>query len=73
MSESTGGGAQPYKYNGKELDCMHGLDWYDYGARHYDAVLGRWMCVWIRWQKINLGANNILCRNYKAINNHKGT
>ena len=39
MSESTGGGAQPYKYNGKELDRMHGLDWYDYGARHYDAVL----------------------------------
>ena len=45
MGESTGGDAQPYKYNGKELDRMHGLDWYDYGARHYDAVLGRWMCV----------------------------
>ena len=39
MGESTGGGAQSYKYNGKELDRMHGLDWYDYGARHYDAVL----------------------------------
>ena len=24
---------QPYKYNGKELDRHHGLDWYDYGAR----------------------------------------
>ena len=45
MGESTGGGAQPYKYNGKELDRMHGLDWYDYGTRYYDAVLGRWMCV----------------------------
>ena len=22
-----------YKYNDKELDRMHGLDWYDYGAR----------------------------------------
>uniref|UniRef100_A0AB33JFT0 RHS repeat-associated core domain-containing protein n=2 Tax=unclassified Prevotella TaxID=2638335 RepID=A0AB33JFT0_9BACT len=33
------------QYNGKELDRMHGLDWYDYGARHYDAVLGRWMCM----------------------------
>ena len=45
MGESTGGGTQPYKYNGKELDRMHGLDWYDYSARYYDAVLGRWMCV----------------------------
>ena len=45
MGESTGGGAQSYKYNGKELDRMHGLDWYDYGTRYYDAVLGRWMCV----------------------------
>lgn len=33
---------QPYKYNGKELDRKNGLDWYDYGARHYDAALGRW-------------------------------
>uniref|UniRef100_A0AB33JH39 RHS repeat-associated core domain-containing protein n=1 Tax=Prevotella sp. GTC17262 TaxID=3236797 RepID=A0AB33JH39_9BACT len=45
FGESTGGGTQPYKYNGKELDRMHGLDWYDYGARHYDAALGRWMCM----------------------------
>ena len=35
-------GLQPYKYNGKELDRMHGLDTYDYGARQYDPVLGRW-------------------------------
>ena len=33
---------QPYKYNGKELDTKAGLNWYDYGARHYDATLGRW-------------------------------
>ncbi len=32
MAESTGD-VQPYKYNGKELDRMHGLDSYDYGAR----------------------------------------
>ena len=38
MGESTGGDVQRYKYNGKELGRMHGLDWYDYGARHYDAA-----------------------------------
>lgn len=32
---------QPYKYNGKELDTKKGLNWYDYGARQYDAALGR--------------------------------
>ena len=32
---------QPYKYNGKDLDTKKGLNWYDYGARHYDAALGR--------------------------------
>ena len=32
---------QPYKYNGKELDTKNGLNWYDYGARHYDPALGR--------------------------------
>ena len=36
---------QPYKYNGKEQDTKNGLNWYDYGARHYDAVLGRWFVV----------------------------
>jgi RHS repeat-associated protein len=36
---------QPYKYNGKELDTKKGLNWYDYGARHYDASLGRWFVV----------------------------
>ena len=37
----TGDAAQRYKYNGKELDRMHGLDWYDYGARWMDPVLCR--------------------------------
>ncbi len=36
---------QPYKYNGKELDTKGGLNWYDYGARHYDAALGRFLTV----------------------------
>ena len=33
---------QPYKYNGKELDLMHGLNTYDYGARQHDPILARW-------------------------------
>ena len=41
MASSTTS-AQPYKYNGKELDSKNGLNWYDYGARHYDPVIGRW-------------------------------
>lgn len=44
MANSTGC-VQPYKYNGKELDILNGLDWYDYGARHYDPVLGRFITV----------------------------
>lgn len=35
MGDSRNTGLQPYKYIGKELDRTHGLDWYDYGARHY--------------------------------------
>ena len=42
---ASSGNVQPYKYNGKELDRKNGLDWYDYGARHYDAALGRFMAV----------------------------
>ena len=37
-----GATVQSYKYNGKELDRMHGLDTYDYGARQYDPILARW-------------------------------
>ena len=39
------GSVQPYKYNGKELDTKKGLNWYDYGARQYDAALGRFTTV----------------------------
>ena len=36
---------QRYKYNGKEFDRMHGLDWYDYGARFHDPATVRWFSV----------------------------
>ena len=43
MAETTDGkqNEQPYKYNGKEFERKNGLNWMDYGARMYDAALGR--------------------------------
>ena len=38
---ASSGKAQPYKYNGKEYDEQNGVNWYDYGARMYDAATGR--------------------------------
>jgi len=38
-----------YKYNGKELQDEsigeNQLNWYDYGFRNYDPILGRWMNI----------------------------
>ncbi len=33
---------QTHKYNGKEFDTTHGLNTYDYGARQYNSLVGRW-------------------------------
>ena len=58
------GNVQPYKYNGKKLDTKKGLNWYDYGARHYDASLGRWFVAdplaekYYAWSPYNYCANN---------------
>ncbi len=38
---TTEQGKQPYKYNGKELDQIHGLNLYDYSARYYDPAYSR--------------------------------
>ena len=42
MFTGSSGDLNRFKFNGKELDRIHGLDWYDYGARFYDAATGRW-------------------------------
>ena len=42
---TTGPDKQPYKYNGKELDQMHGLNLYDYSARYYESAIGRFTSV----------------------------
>jgi len=54
----------PYKYNGKELNADFGLGWYDYGARWYDAAVGRWWSVdplvekYLSWSGYNYTMNN---------------
>ena len=53
-----------YKYNGKELNEDLGLNLSDYGARWYDASLGRWWSVdlmagkYASYSPYNYAANN---------------
>lgn len=59
---------QSYKYNGKELDTMHGLNTYDHGARQNYSILGRWDRIDPRCEDyydlspyVYCGDNPILC------------
>ena len=42
LSQSTNHGVQKFKYNGKEMDRMYGLDTYDHGARQYNPARITW-------------------------------
>ena len=43
--KSTGNSLQRFRFNGKEFDRTHGLDWYDYGARHMTPDVGRFTTI----------------------------
>lgn len=57
------GKTQPYKYNSKEYDDKKGLNWYDYGARMYDATTGRFTMVDPMVENAYSGSSYAYCLN----------
>jgi RHS repeat-associated protein len=44
-TSTSNSGALPYRYNGKELEAMNGLNEYDYGARRRETGIPVWTTV----------------------------
>lgn len=65
---------QQYKYNGKELDRVAGLNTYDYGARQYFSALPTWDRMDALCEKyynvspyVYCNNNPILCQDYEGL------
>ena len=63
FGESTGGDKNRYKYNGKELDRLKGIDLYDYGARWYNAASIHWTSVDPMCEKYYNTSPYVYCHN----------
>ncbi|MCB2379963.1 DUF6443 domain-containing protein [Hymenobacter sp. BT635] len=66
IERSSGALENKFQYTGKEKQLELGLNWQDYGARMYDAQLGRWHSIdlssekYYSWTPYNFVANNPL-------------
>jgi len=63
FADSEGEEEQPYLYNGKELDSMHGLNWYDYSARHLTLDVPRFTTVDLLAEKYYSISPYVYCAN----------
>ena len=59
---------QRNKYVGKEFDHIHGLDWYDHGARMYDAAKVAWDRVDRLGEKYTQLSPYLYCGNNSLVN-----